>query len=100
MSFNEEQLFEPSDKELEKCKNTALRYITAQVKTEGQVTDYLKRKGFDREHISKTIEYLKGYKYINDYDYCVAYYMEACRKGKGRRRIEQELANKKSVGAS
>ena len=95
MSFNDEFGLETLDKQLEKCKNTALRYITAQVKTEGQVEDYLKRKGFETEHIKNTIEFLRDYNYVNDKEYCVLYYREACRKGKGRRRIQQELLTKK-----
>ena len=95
MSFNDGFGLEHFDKQLEKCKNTALRYITARVKTEGQVADYLKKKGFDGESIEIAIEYLKEYNYVNDRDYCIAYFKEACRKGKGRRRIQQELLNKK-----
>ena len=95
MSFNDFFGLEPEDKELEKCKNTALRYITAQVKSEGQIADYLKRKGFLENHIKDTIQYLRDYNYVDDRMYCVMYYKEAARKGKGRRRIEQELLNKK-----
>lgn len=80
---------------VEKCKNTALRYVSMQAKTEGQVKDYLKRKGFDSEEISAAIEFLREYGYVNDAQYCRSYYREACRKGRGRRRIEQELQNKK-----
>ena len=92
MNYNEE-------KNLEKCKSTALRYLTAQIKTEGQVADYLRRKGFEGENINLTIDFLKDYNYGNDREYCLAYYREGCRKGKGRRRIEQELLTKK-VNAS
>ena len=97
MNYNDGFNLEPLDKQLEKCKNTALRYITARVKTEGQVAEYLKKKGFDLEHIKGTIEFLRDYNYVNDREYCILYYREACRKGKGRRRIEQELLNKKIV---
>ena len=83
------------NKELEKCKSLALRYVSMQVKTEGQVAEYLKKKSFEKETIENTIEYLREYNYLNDGEYCKAYFREACRKGKGRRRIEQELLNKK-----
>ncbi|MBR5517327.1 MAG: regulatory protein RecX [Firmicutes bacterium] len=88
MKYNDE-------KNLEKCKALALRYITAQLKTEGQVKEYLKRKSFEEEHIELSIDFLKEYNYLNDKEYCLLYYREACRKGKGRRRIEQELLAKK-----
>ena len=88
MSFNQ-------DNNSEKCKSTALRYVAMQIKTEGQIEDYLKRKSFAPENIKEAIEYLRDYNYVNDSQYCVSYYREACLKGKGRRRIEQELLNKK-----
>lgn len=95
MNFNDEFGLEHLDKPFEKCKNTALRYITAQIKTEGQIADYLKRKGFEKDNIDETLVFLRDYNYVNDKEYCIMYFREACRKGKGRRRIEQELITKK-----
>jgi regulatory protein len=66
-----------------------------QIKTEGQVRDYLKRKEYKEDEISAAIDFLKDYDYINDIRYCQSYYKQACRKGRGRKRIEQELQNKK-----
>lgn len=88
-------MFFEENKELEKCKSVALRYVSMQMKTEGQVADYLRRKGFEPRLIEDTLAFLKEYNYINDAEYCRLYYGEGCRKGKGRRRIEQELQNKK-----
>lgn len=80
---------------VEKCQNAALRYVAMQIKTEGQVKDYLKRKEFEPEEIEEAILFLREYKYVDDVRYCQSYYKEACRKGRGRRRIEQELQKKK-----
>lgn len=88
MSFSE-------DKTLEKCKGLALRYISLQAKTEGQVEDYLKRNNFDSEYITHTIDFLREYNYVNDKEYCITYYKEASMKGKARKRIEQELMRRK-----
>lgn len=88
MSFNQ-------DTNKEKCKSLALRYVSMQMKTEGQVVEYLKKKAFDDECIQEAIDYLREYNYVNDSQYCVLFFREGCRKGKGRRRIEQELLNKK-----
>ena len=33
----------------DKCRAAALRYVSMQMKTEGQVKDYLIRKGYTRE---------------------------------------------------
>lgn len=80
---------------VEKCKSKALRYVAMQVKTEGQVADYLRRKEFASEEIEAALEFLREYKYVDDRHYCRSYYIEACGKGRGRRRIEQDLAAKK-----
>lgn len=79
----------------EKCKSAALRYVAMQAKTEGQVEDYLKRKGFEKESIEEALVFLREYDYINDEKFCRMYFREAAIKGKGRRRIEQELIKKK-----
>ena len=84
------------DKSGEKCKSAALRYVAAAIKTEGQVRDYLARKGFAAEEIDEAVSMLREYDYVNDARYCRDYYMLACSKGRGRRRIEQELVQKKS----
>lgn len=81
---------------VEKCKLAALKYVAAQLKTEGQVRDYLSRKEFNQEEIGQALEFLREYKYVDDEQYCIIYYKEACRKGKSRRRIEQELVAKKA----
>lgn len=79
----------------DKCKNVALKYVAMYSKTQGQVEDYLRRKEFSASDIEEAIEMLKEYGYINDEKYCCDYYLQGCRKGRGRRRIEQELAQKK-----
>ncbi|MBQ9961100.1 MAG: RecX family transcriptional regulator [Firmicutes bacterium] len=79
----------------EKCNGAALRYVAAGLKTKGQVMDYLKRKGFADSEVEEAVRMLEDYNYINDTYYCTVYYKEACRKGRGRRRIEQELESKK-----
>ncbi|MBS5335022.1 MAG: regulatory protein RecX [Anaerovoracaceae bacterium] len=79
----------------EKCRSAALRYVAASMRTEGQVEQYLKRREFSDEDIRESLAMLREYRYVDDLNYCVIYYKEACRKGKGRRRIEQELIRKK-----
>lgn len=79
----------------DKCRAAALRYVSMQMKTEGQVKDYLTRKGYTREEAEDAAAFLREYKYIDDREYCRAYYRSACLKGRGRRRVEQELLKKK-----
>ncbi|MFR8235922.1 MAG: regulatory protein RecX [Anaerovoracaceae bacterium] len=79
----------------EKCRSAALRYVSMAAKTEGQVKDYLVRKEFSETEIEEAIEMLREYRYVDDERYCRDYYIQGCRKGRGRRRIEQELERKK-----
>lgn len=80
---------------VEKCKSSALWYVSLAVKTSGQVRDYLAKKEYTPEEIDAALEMLIEYKYVDDAQYCRDYYMLACRKGRGRRRIEQDLERKK-----
>lgn len=80
---------------VEKCKSRALKYVAMQIRTEGQIVDYLRRKEFEPEEIEEAIAFLKECDYINDAYYCQCYYKESCRKGRGRNRIEMELLRKK-----
>ena len=79
----------------EKCRSAALRSVSMAAKTEGQVKDYLVRKEFPETEIEEAIEMLREYRYVDDERYCRDYYIQGCRKGRGRRRIEQELERKK-----
>ena len=79
----------------EKCRTAALRYAGMYVKTRGQTEDYLRRKGFDKEETEDALNMLEESGYMDDTSYCRNYYVEACRKGRGHRRIIQELERKK-----
>lgn len=79
----------------ERCRNTALRYVAMRMRTEGQVADYLRRKEFEEADIADAIGFLREYRYVDDVRYCRMYFREACLKGRGRRRIEQELMRRK-----
>ncbi len=79
----------------DRCRNAALRYVARMMRTEGQITDYLRRKEFSDEEIQDAIAFLREYSYVDDEKYCRMYFREACLKGRGRRRIEQELMRKK-----
>lgn len=78
----------------EKCRQAALRYVAQRMRTEGQVQDYLRRKGFETDEISEAVEMLREYSYVDDTAYCISYYKQACLKGRGRKRIEKELENR------
>ena len=80
---------------VEKCKSATLKYVSLRLRSQGQVEDYLIRKEFDREEIEIVLSFLREYRYVDDQYFCISYYKEGCRKGRGLRRIEQELERKK-----
>ena len=75
------------------CFNTALYYISSYVKTEKELRDYLKKKGFPKFAIDYTIEKLIDYKYINDDEY-VKSYISAKSESKGKKALLFELRKK------
>lgn len=83
------------ESEGQRCITAAIKYAAYRIKTEGQIRDYLCRKGFEAEDIERAVDALKDYGYIDDARYCRSYYIESCRKGRGRLRIEKELIGKK-----
>lgn len=80
---------------VEKCKSAALKYVSLRLRSQGQVEDYLIRKEFDREEIEIVLSFLREYRYVDDQYYCISYYKEGCRKGRGLRRIERNWNAKK-----
>lgn len=55
------------------CKNSALRIIEKSHKTEKEVIEKLKSKGYGDNAINKSIEFLKEYNFINDLNYAKAF---------------------------
>ena len=56
-----------------KALDKALSYITRSKKTEKEVSDYLRKKGYTDKTINETIEKLKGYKFVDDELYATDY---------------------------
>ena len=56
-----------------RCKNSALKTIERSFKTEKEVIEKLKEKGYGDNAINKSIEFLKEYNFINDINYTNAY---------------------------
>lgn len=74
----------------------ALTHISATRKTEKEVRDFLKTKGFLPSVCDYVIEKMKEYNFLNDTDYAQAY-VDAVGKKKGNRLIKMEL-RRKGVG--
>ena len=68
----------------------ALTHISASMKTEKGVRDFLRRKGYLQEVSDYVVEKMKGYGYLDDEAYARAY-AESAGKRKGSRLIRMEL---------
>lgn len=89
--------------QLETEKSTAmdkaLTHLSASMKTEKQVCDFLEKKGYTPAVREYVLEKLRAYNYVNDTEYCRAYINSV--KGKGKRALYADLlkrgANSKAV---
>ena len=73
--------------------DTAAYYITFKDRTEKEVKDKLKEKGYSSQDIEESIDKLKEYGYLNDENYTLSYIKSNINK-KGVRLISMELAQK------
>lgn len=67
----------------------AMTHISATMKTQKQVNDFLEKKGYTQLVIDYCIGKMKEYKFIDDAAYCQAYI--SCVTNKGRRAIYSDL---------
>ena len=79
--------------QLETDKNTALdralTHISASMKTERQISDFLEKKGYTRPVCEYVLERMRYYGFLDDYAYCKAYIGSV--SGRGKRLIEADL---------
>ncbi|MBE6030085.1 MAG: regulatory protein RecX [Clostridiales bacterium] len=79
----------------EKAKDAALTYLSYGMRTESQMRNKLREKGFDNNGdeciIDDVIEFLKEYKYIDDLKYAVSYIEYGVSKGHGMLKIKNTL---------
>lgn len=94
------QIIEPeklSQMQLESEKNTALdkalTHISATQKTEKQIRDFLKEKGYLSAVVDYVIEKLQSYHFLDDGEYA-RQYLESAGKRKGKKLIRMELRSK------
>lgn len=88
---------ELSRMQLESEKQTALdkalQHISASMKTEREVRDFLKRKGYLQDVSDFVVERMREYGYLDDSEYARLYTSSAAKR-KGARVIEMELRRK------
>ena len=76
-----------------KCKDTALKIIERSYKTEKELIERLKNKGYFSDEIKRTIEFLKEYNFINNNEYARMYIKDRI-SSMGSRKIKYSLLNK------
>ena len=92
--INEEKLKEVvKEDNIIKCKNTALRIVERSYKTEKEIKEKLFEKGYEKDEIDKTLEFLSEYKFINDEAYTKMYVKDRA-KTQGRGKIKYALMKK------
>ena len=81
------------ESEKETALDKALFHITATMKTEREIRDFLKKKGYVEEVSDYVVGKLREYRYLDDAAYARAYF-ESAAKRKGSRLIVMELKQK------
>lgn len=76
-----------------KCKESALRIVERNYKTEKQVREKLKLKGYEENAIDYSIEFLKEYNFINDNYYASAFINDKS-NSMGSQKIKYNLIQK------
>lgn len=91
---NAKQLIEIMEEEnFVKCKNSALRIIERTYKTEKEITDKLREKGYDEKSINRTIDFMEEYNLLNDKKYADMYIKDKI-KVQGINKIKYNLLRK------
>lgn len=80
------------------CKKTALEvassYLARRLRTEKEVRKYLLDKDYKADEIEAAVHELKSHRYLDDYEYAVAYIEYGLGKSWSGKRIMHELAEK------
>jgi len=84
-----------AQKDENEAKETALRFLSFRRRTEKEIKDRLKRKGFDEKIIRHTIDKLKEYDLINDFEFAQSWVKERlAHRPRGKKLLQQELWKK------
>ena len=79
--------------EQKKANDYAIKLLSYRPRSQKEINDRMKQKGYDEEVIIKTIRRLKEYNLINDMDFAKEYTKTKAKKY-GQSRIKMELARK------
>lgn len=76
-----------------RCKESAIKIIERSYKTEKEIRDKLKQKGYEEKQINNSIDFLKEYDFINDNTYAKAFIKDKL-SSKGSQKIKYDLMKK------
>lgn len=79
--------------EQKKANDYAVKLLSYRQRSQKEIEDKMKQKGYDIEIINKTLNWLKDYNLINDEDFAKEYVLSKVKKY-GSRRIKLELSRK------
>ncbi len=95
MQVEESQLDEIQlETEKSQAVDKAMTHLSATMKTEQQMRDFLTKKGYTQAVCDYVLEKLQYYKFVDDFAYCKAYVNSV--SGKGKRAIEADLFKRKA----
>ncbi len=81
------------DEEQNKANNYAISLLSYRSRSEKEIENKMKGKGYDLDIIEDTLNFLRKYNYINDKNFAHEFTMEKSKKY-GRKRIKIELGQK------
>lgn len=76
-----------------RCEESAIKIIERSYKTEKEIRDKLKQKGYEEKQINNSIDFLKEYNFINDNTYAKAFIKDKL-SSKGSQKIKYDLMKK------
>ena len=76
-----------------RCKESAIKIIERSYKTQKEIRDKLKQKGYEEKQINNSIDFLKEYNFINDNTYAKAFIKDKL-SSKGSQKIKYDLMKK------
>lgn len=103
MEIEKERLDEIQlETEKSQALDKAMTHLSAAMKTQKQIRDFLIKKGYTEAVVNYVLERLEYHKFVDDYAYCRAYVQSV--KGKGKRALEADLikrgADKAAISAA
>jgi len=93
-----EKMVKKEAKEKRSCKDEALFWLEYGDRTEKEMVQHLKKKGYDEREIAECMAFLVDLSFIDDNRYALKFVEVSMEKGRGPMRIRHELQEKGIAG--